>query len=174
MNKIRRRQFIVDKKIQFFYTGLLIWFLVIALIITGTALYSIIMNTVINTFTTAGTSNIYQIVLEINKLLALRIGILIIILIIIGIFLGIFYFHRIAGPIFRIEKTIKELINNENIEYTPIKLRNNDFFHSLAGNINKFMEKNKQKKIVILEKLDKLSQEYPDIKEKIEEIKKDL
>lgn len=173
MSKIRRKQIVVDKKIQFFYTGFLIWFLVISLILTGTTLYTIIMDTVIEKFTGTQTSNIYQIVLEINKLLALRVGILIIVLLIVGISLGILYLHRIAGPIFRIEKTIKESIN-DNVEYQPIKLRKKDFFHSLADNINQLMEKLKQRKIIASEKLDKLSQEYPAIKEKIDEVKKYL
>lgn len=173
-NKIKRKQFVVNKKIQFFYTGFLIWFLVIALILTGTALYSIIMNTVIDKFTEIGTGNIYQTVLEINRLLALRIGILIFVLFITGIFLGVLYLHRIAGPVFRIEKTIKESIINDDREYHPIKLRRKDFFHSLADNINQLMEKYRQKKISAAEELDKLSQEYPHIKEKIDKIKNNL
>ncbi len=173
MNKIRRRQILVDKKIQFFYTGFLIWFLVIALILTGTVLYYIIMNTIINTFVGAKTSNIYQIILEINKLLVLRLSILIIIVIVVGIFLGILYLHRIAGPIYRIEKTIKESMN-DGIEYRPITLRKKDFFHSLANNINLFIEKYNQKKIIISEQLDKLIQQYPQMKEEIDEIKKNL
>ena len=172
--KIKRKQFIVNKKIQFFYTGLLTWFLMISLILTGTALYSIIMNTVIDKFTETGMSNIYQTVLEINRVLALRIGILIIVLFVLGIFLGVLYLHRIAGPIFRIEKNIKESIDNDVIEYHPIKLRKKDFFHSLAHNFNQLMEKYRQKKIIAVEKLDKLSSEHPHIKEKIDEIKKYL
>jgi len=53
--------------------------------------------------------------------------------------LGVYYLHRIAGPIYRIEKTVREMAEGKKVE--PIRLRKKDFFKSLAEAVNKLIEK---------------------------------
>ena len=57
--------------------------------------------------------------------------------------LSIFFSHKIAGPIYRIQKTLTELTEcDEPPEHlVPIKLRKHDYFKELAATINKFIEK---------------------------------
>ena len=79
----------------------------------------------------------YQLVKTINSMLVKRIGLLLIFLVVVAGILEIWYLHRIAGPIYRIEKVLKETLEGKG--FTPIKLREKDFFKSIAETINKFM-----------------------------------
>ena len=46
--------------------------------------------------------------------------------------------HRIAGPIHRINRQVKQLADRESVQ--PIKLRKNDFCHELANDLNRVAE----------------------------------
>jgi hypothetical protein len=47
---------------------------------------------------------------------------------------SVYFSHQIAGPIYRVKKTLQSKINGENA--APIKFRKNDPFHDLADLIN--------------------------------------
>lgn len=50
---------------------------------------------------------------------------------------GIFYSHRLAGPIYRIRKTLREAQAGRRVE--PIILRKNDEFKELAEDVNSIL-----------------------------------
>jgi len=54
------------------------------------------------------------------------------------IFYSLFFSHKMAGPMFRIKKTLKEIIANKKVN--EIKLRKKDQFHDLASLLNEALE----------------------------------
>lgn len=59
--------------------------------------------------------------------------------------LSIFVSHKIAGPLYRLEKSIIEALETEG-PIRPIKLRDGDELHSLAELINKLFDRLPQNK----------------------------
>lgn len=59
--------------------------------------------------------------------------------------LSIFLSHKIAGPLYRMEKSIQEALDSEG-PIRPIKLRQGDELQSLADLINQLFERLPQKK----------------------------
>ena len=55
---------------------------------------------------------------------------------------GLTISHRIAGPIYKIEKVLTAINNSDNlkVENFEIKLRKKDFFQNLAVLINKLIQ----------------------------------
>ncbi|MBN2407571.1 MAG: methyl-accepting chemotaxis protein [Elusimicrobia bacterium] len=63
--------------------------------------------------------------------------------VVIGGILSFHLSHRIAGPIYRIETLLNEML--ETNAYTPIKTRSRDELKSLIEILNKFIQKTTQK-----------------------------
>ena len=59
--------------------------------------------------------------------------------------LSIFISHKIAGPLYRLEKSIREALDTEG-PIRPIKLRDGDELHSLAELLNKLFDRLPQTK----------------------------
>lgn len=69
--------------------------------------------------------------------------------IIIGIFLivgGLYLSHRIAGPIYRMQKELRKMIEENHGELKEIHFRKGDFFPELSATFNEFVEVWKKKK----------------------------
>lgn len=176
MAKYRRRNYLVDKPLQFAFAGFAIWLLLIAILIIGTTTYFITLNTILTKLETSSTFSInaYELVKEINTLLARRIGLLFIILIALAGILEIFFLHRIAGPIFKIQKVLRDV--EEGKSFAGICLRKNDYFRSLAEQINRLMERveREQKKNDAVRALLQTADDRPDLKPFAEKIRQTI
>ncbi|MCX8081872.1 MAG: methyl-accepting chemotaxis protein [bacterium] len=138
--KIRRRKYLINKPLQFIYSGIIIYLLLIGIIIAGVGTYYLTFNTILNELDAqGGMANAYELVKSINFLILSRVGLMLVVILLFAFVFGIFYLHRIAGPIFRIERTIREIAEGKKVE--PIRLRKKDFFKSLADALNKLIEK---------------------------------
>ena len=139
MKKYKRRNYLINKPLQFAYAGIGIWLLLIGIILIGSLIYYFTLNTLLTQL--GAIENVpfdtYQLVKNINSIIAKKIGLFLIFLIIIAGILQIWYLHRIAGPMYRIEKTLKETLEGK--KFIPIKLREKDFFKSLAETVNEIM-----------------------------------
>jgi len=137
--KNRRKKYLINKPVQFAYAGITIWLLLIATILVGTITYYLTLNTILTQIETEKQLiDTYAIVKDINLLLGKRIGILLGFIVIFTLILEILFLHRIAGPLYRIEKTLKDLAEGKKVE--KIKLRKKDFFKSLAEATNQVIE----------------------------------
>ena len=58
---------------------------------------------------------------------------------------GIMVSHKIAGPIYRMQKEFNTMAANPEVELTPIKFRKGDYFPELADSFNQLVEKWKNK-----------------------------
>jgi len=139
MKKYKRRKYLINKSVQFAYAGITIWLLLIATILVGTITYYLTLNTILTQIEAEKQLiDTYAIVKNINLLLGKRIGILLGFIVIFTLILEILFLHRVAGPIYRIEKTLKDLAEGKKVE--KIKLRKKDFFKSLAETTNQVID----------------------------------
>ncbi len=89
--------------------------------------------------------------------------------IVITFIISIFSPHRIAGPIYRIEKIVREEIGEGNLN-TTFRLRKGDEFEDLANALNRMVDKLKMKIEHIRNLTDELSQTDLDDKVKLKEL----
>ncbi len=139
MRKNKRRRYLVNKPVQFIYSGITIYFILIVIVLVSGLTYYITLNTILTQLESESKFiNAYETIKNINSLLIRRIVFLILFLIILTFYLEIRFLHRIAGPLYRIEKILNEISEGKNVE--PIKLRKKDFYKSLAEAVNKVIE----------------------------------
>ncbi len=120
----------------------------------------------INTFEWAGLNNTFF-----KGVITFAIG---------GLIFGIFLSHRVAGPIFRVQKILKGFATNANIP--PIKIRPTDEFqefYATLEEIRKTWVENKalRSEIVdgVMKKLDDLEEKGPgEISEAVKELKNEI
>ncbi len=140
MQKKRRKKYLINKPLQFVYSGITVYLLLIGIMVVGMATYYITLNTILGQLESmGGLIQAYEIVKAINLLLMKRIGILFLAVMVFAFILAVYYLHRIAGPMFRMEKTLNEIAEGKKVN--PIKLRKKDFFKSVADALNRVIEK---------------------------------
>lgn len=137
--KYRRRRYLVNKPVQFIFSGITIYFIILVIVLIGGLTYFITLNTILSQLELENKLiNAYEIVKNINIILLKRIGILMLLLIFLTFYLEIRFLHRIVGPLFRIEKVFNEIIEGKNVEH--IKLRKKDFLKPFAETVNKLID----------------------------------
>jgi len=140
--RFRRRKYLINKPLQFIYSGITIYLLLIGIIVVGTATYYITLDTILSQLEAqGGLLQAYEIVRSINSLIAKRVGILLLTVMVFAFTLAVYYLHRLAGPVYRIEKTLNDMAEGK--EVSPVVLRKKDFFKSLAESLNKIIEQQK-------------------------------
>ena len=55
---------------------------------------------------------------------------------------GLYFSHRIAGPIYKLNKYFSDSNMNEGLKLKPLSFRKDDFFHEVTDNINEYLDKN--------------------------------
>ena len=140
MKKFKRRQYLINKPVQFSYMGIAVWFLLIGILLVGSLTYYITMSTILNALEVTPNVSIDACILVkgINFLLFKRIGLLLILLMLVTSFLAVFFLHRLAGPVYRMEKVMEEMSQGKKVY--PVKLRVKDFFKPTANVLNKLIE----------------------------------
>ena len=139
MGKIRRKKYLINKPVQIGYFGLTAWFICLGIMLVGSITYYFTLDTIISEIQISSPAfDTVETVNRINLILQKRLALVFAGLIIIAGILVIFYLHRVVGPIFRIEKTLREV--SEGKSFSPIVLRKKDSFKSLAGAINSFVD----------------------------------
>ena len=140
MQKNRRRKYLVNRKLQMQFAWLLVVQLSIPTVVLGTFIYiinkmylsalqRIIGDTVIS-------DPYIQSILNFS-VLAILVFLLVSILLL--IFLGIRFSHHIAGPIYKLELTMKKLAEGERVN--PISFRKSDLTDTLADEFNAIAQK---------------------------------
>ena len=125
--KVVRKQYMVKKGFQLRFMTTIIIAMVLIALVTGLTIYYAVMQTLTTQF---HGENLALIKHAITYKLFLRSFLLILAIAIISVFLS----HRIAGPIYKFEQTIKECASGAHVK--EIKLRKGDEFYELASAIN--------------------------------------
>ena len=155
----QRKKYVVDKAFQFrFITSFLLWILISLVIFSagfggyywlkymaGENIFSefIFIQKEVRTYDEDGnvTGSQSEMMPPVNRIELILPPIIInnlIIILIISV-IGVFYSHRIAGPVFRMEKDINRVLQGE--KGVVVKLRKKDKFKALADNINQLIGK---------------------------------
>jgi signal transduction histidine kinase len=135
----KRIKYLINKPVQFIFSGLTVYFIILVIILVGGLTYFITLNTILSQLELENKIvDAYGIIRNINILLLKRIGILLLLLIFLTFYLEIRFLHRIVGPLYRIEKVLNEIIEGKNVEH--IKLRRKDFLKSFAETINRLID----------------------------------
>jgi len=110
---------------------------VIPATVVALCLYYLIFNTlsIQMFFPEAIAVNVMPVLNRVNIIIAIAIPIILLIIWLIALELS----HRIAGPLYRLEKELGEIIAGN--KQGPIMVRRKDEFHSLAAKINKLILK---------------------------------
>lgn len=127
----RRKAYIIKRGLQFRYIGLVFALALLASIVTGYTVFATMWSYFVERLANVYPQGRLMYVLSETNVALLRNLLLISPLIFI---LGLLFSHKIAGPIYRIEKTIDE-ISKGNLTL-KIKLRQGDEFWDLADIIN--------------------------------------
>ncbi len=176
---LRRRKYIIEKGLQFRYIGLVFALALIASIVTGWTVFATGWHFLGEKLASVYPQGRLAYVLKATNLALVRNLLLISPLIFV---LGLLFSHRIAGPVYRIGKTLRD-ISKGNLGLR-IRLREGDELVDLADTINNLTENfNKtiilDKDIVIkiekdLEEIRKLASSQPCDCAKIEALIKSL
>lgn len=177
----RRRRYLVKKRLQGTYVRMIIFpmfFIALVIAIAQHYLY----------WAYFGDPHVSSYLKEWNNLDLTRgnLGVNMLLLVVIFALVGILISHRIAGPLYRIEKILKEA-SEGNIQQR-IRLRKNDQLHELASIINQLLN-NFVKSIVRFKsstenisgvmkelklELDKSSPSFETVRQKVSSIDKEL
>lgn len=128
----KRKQYIVDKPFQFRYLFQILMTIFIAVIVVSFTIFYIVWDKIIKEFfyIPDAAKKISNIFISTSEVLIIPIVILLVIFSI----AAIFFSHKIAGPIYRVEKIAEELKKgNLNID---IRFRKGDELHHLADTLN--------------------------------------
>lgn len=143
------RTFLINKQFQFRFMGQVMFAVALTLICVYLA-----NSYFFQTYLTRGeemglpTGHVYFAVLDeqrifMNKVyLALGVGLIAIF----GIW-GLFFSHRIAGPLYRLQRVFKEAKKNGQLDQRQLKFRDNDFFHEIPESICDYLDSTQTKKV---------------------------
>lgn len=144
MNK--RRSYLVNKEVQLRFAALLVFISLITAVLLVASI-AFLDNDVIQQAGKFGLADnqvlVSFIILQQKNLLLRLISMLVINMILVALF-GFFFSHRIAGPVYHMEKFLKKVAEGD-LSGT-LRIRKHDQFQSLAATINLMMECLRQKR----------------------------
>ena len=129
--KVVRKRYIVKKGFQLRFMVIIITAMVLIAIVTGLSIYTAVMQTLVNQF---HGENLAMIQHAITYKLLIRSLLLIFAIAIISVFIS----HRVAGPIYKFERIIKDIALGKDVK--EFKLRKRDEFYELALAINNLIK----------------------------------
>lgn len=133
--KYRRKQYLVAKKFQLKYIGLILLLVFLTVAMCSYVIYYTMMLTMGDKL-----ANVYPQgrLMSIVNMVNFRILLSMLLMAPLIVIIGIFASHKIAGPIFRIEKFLGAMADGD--FSSPVSLRRNDELISLANGINRVVD----------------------------------
>ena len=126
-----RKQYLIKKGFQLRFMIIIIAAMLLIALVTSWSIYSAVMQTLINQF---HGENLALIKHAITYRLFIRSLLLIFAIAVLSIFIS----HRMAGPVYKFENTLKALVRGEKVR--EIGLRKRDEFYDLATAINSLIK----------------------------------
>lgn len=126
-NYVIRKQYLIKKGVQLRFMIVIIVSMILIASVTWYSIYTAVMQTLYSQF---HGENLALIKHAITYKLLMRSFLLIFAIAIISVFIS----HRMAGPVYKFEQTIRALSQGKEVE--EIKLRKRDEFYGLATAIN--------------------------------------
>ena len=140
----RRNKLIVNEKLQGMIIRTIVTYGIILSAIFLSAIYFISDQFITTIYETSSMNDDLKISLyrDLNQIILVFFALAVILTFIIS-YLSLKLSNRIAGPVFNINRVLEKNIVNSTSE--PIKLRDADYFHQLANNINQILARPKSK-----------------------------
>ncbi len=169
MKKFKRRNYMINKSVQPRYMAMTALFVCIVSVITGWTVYSTIWMTL--TESISGEPELAVILAELNEILFYRILLVLLSGMCVAVVISMFISHRIAGPVYRICRTLGEL--GEGKIPHRINLRKRDEFKELSSSVNSVIDKAEgisARNRETVDNIKKLGNLPPGIEEELEKI----
>ena len=132
--KIIRKRYIIKKGFQLRFMIIVIVSMLLIALVTSLSIYSAVMQTLVTQF---HGENLALIKHAVTYKLFIRSLLLIFAIAIMSVFIS----HRIAGPVYKFERIIRELAQGKKVE--EFRLRKRDEFYELATAINDLIKSKK-------------------------------
>jgi len=133
-NKRRVKNLIIHRPMQREFSFMLIALFMVASAAVAWVIHQTIRDAAFGGAFTFGKINPSEILYDVSYSIIIRVTlVLILTLIIIGAY-GVVFLHRVAGPVYRFRQTLLKVNRGEMPQ--DIKLREGDFFHDMAHDIN--------------------------------------
>jgi len=138
--KDRRKNYLVNKRLQLQFVVLLLFLAIIPIILLGSSLYIVnktylyAMQRIIGDFVVSDVDIQGVLDFSVRSLVSL-----VMITVILLAYIGVRFSHHIAGPVYKIEETIDKIAKGEEVE--PLHFRKNDSVKDLAEKFNIMIEK---------------------------------
>ena len=135
----RRKQFLVNKRFQFEFAFFLAIQAIIPIFLLGATLY-IVNKLYLTTFQIVVGNDVLS-DFQINEVLTFSVYAILALLAVMSIVLfyfGIRFSHHVAGPLYKLEKTIDKLARGEKVE--PLRFRKSDLVNGLSDKFNVLIE----------------------------------
>ena len=132
----RRKQYFIKKRLQFKYLLFVFSAMLLPTLVCGTALYYLIWQTVAAEVAVpeAIAESLIPALEKVNMILLITLPIIFVVMLLLAIIIS----HRIAGPIYRIEKELAEISKGD---YSRrIKLRSRDELQEIAEGVNSLLD----------------------------------
>jgi len=133
----------IHRPLQREFTMLMVIILMVATLLIGMVIHLTIQETLDDGRGGIGRSAAYDFLAEIDQKLLIRVFAVLFATTIAAIMGGVFFLHRVAGPIYRIRLTLRQLAENK-IPANDIKLRRGDFFQEVATELNRVIAKERE------------------------------
>lgn len=132
----RRKQYFIKKRLQFKYLLFVFSAMLLPTLVCGTALYYLIWQTVAAEVAVpeAIAESLIPALEKVNMILLITLPIIFVVMLLLAIIIS----HRIAGPIYRLEKELAEISKGD---YSRrIKLRSRDELQEIAEGVNSLLD----------------------------------
>jgi len=172
--KRQAKNLIIHRPMQREFSFMLIALFMVASAAVAWVIHQTIRDAAFGGAFTFGKINPSEILYEVSYSIIIRVTlVLILTLIIIGAY-GVVFLHRVAGPVYRFRQTLLRVNRGEMPQ--DIKLREGDFFHDMAHDINIILKRLRSEQSKISEIKIKISDLQKsalpeDVREKAEDIK---
>lgn len=144
-----RRRYLINRPLQLAHSGFIAWAMGIGMIIAWLVTYYTIWSLVLNQV--ARDVQLPQILRDVNSRLFWTLVIPGFILLVLVALLQVFLSHRIAGPAYRLRKTISEM--NRDLWPEKINVRNYDFLKDVIEEFNTLLASEKKRYTQLAERI---------------------
>lgn len=132
----RRKRYFVKKRLQFKYLLFVLLAMIVPTLVCGGALYYLIWQTIAAEIALPEViaENLVPALYKVNIILFISLPLIFLVMLLLSIVIS----HKIAGPVYRLERELKEI--SEGDYSRRIKFRSNDELQEIADGINKILE----------------------------------
>ena len=134
----------IHRPLQREYTMLMVIILMVATLLIGIVIHYTLQEAISDGKGGLGRAAAYEFLAEIDQRLLIRVFAVLFVTVVAASLGGVFFLHRVAGPIYRIRVTLKQMADLK-LPAHEIHLRRGDFFQEVAVELNRLLSQLRQK-----------------------------